>query len=53
VVTDNAGKKVAQQTFSQRESGQVFFQTQAWAPGIYYCTLETAQGRATTRLLKP
>lgn len=52
VVTDNAGQLVAQQTFNSRAEGQIFFETHYWTPGIYYCTLETASGRATTKLVK-
>ncbi|HRI59419.1 MAG TPA: T9SS type A sorting domain-containing protein [Saprospiraceae bacterium] len=52
IVSDNAGKVVAQQTFGSRDEGQIFFQTQNWTPGIYYCTLVTANSRATTKLVK-
>lgn len=52
VVTAQTGKLMLQQSFTNREEGQIFLQTQDWAPGVYYCTLETAAGRATTKLLK-
>lgn len=52
LVADNAGKLVAQQSFNTRSEGRIFFETYNWAPGIYYCTLETATGRATTKLVK-
>lgn len=52
LVADSAGRIVSQQAFGSRAEGQVFVETQRWASGIYYCTLETAAGRATTKLVK-
>lgn len=52
VVTDNAGKIVLQKAFGSREEGRLFFEIQHLEPGIYYCALETASGRATTKLVK-
>lgn len=52
IVTDQAGKRMMQQTFTSREEGQMYLETPDWAPGVYYCTLETPTGRTTTKLLK-
>lgn len=52
IVTDNMGKLVTQQSFGSRAEGQIFLQAYNWVPGIYYCTLETAAGHATTKLVK-
>lgn len=51
-LADQGGKVVAQQNFSSRAQGSLFLGTQHLVPGIYYCTLETAAGRATTKLVK-
>lgn len=51
-VTDNTGKVVLQKSFANQDEGRMFFEVQHLAPGIYLCTLETAAGRATTKLVK-
>lgn len=51
-VTDNAGKVVKSQTFGSRDEGLFFVEMQDLQAGIYYCTLETAAGRATTKMVK-
>ena len=52
VVTSQTGQWMMQQSFTSREEGQVFLPMHDWVPGVYYCTLETPAGRATTKLLK-
>lgn len=51
-LADQGGKVVALQNFSSRAQGSLFLKTQHLVPGIYYCTLETAAGHATTKLVK-
>jgi hypothetical protein len=51
-LTDNAGKVVKSQTFGSRDEGVFYMEIQDLEAGIYYCTLETAAGRAATKLVK-
>ncbi len=52
LVTDAIGRAVLEKTFNSREEGNYFLDTQHLAPGVYYCSLLTAYGRATTRFVK-
>jgi hypothetical protein len=51
-VVDQSGKIVFEKQFSTRLEGQFHLEAQAFAPGIYYCRLETATGQATKLLVK-
>lgn len=51
-LSDQSGKVIVQQNFSGRAEGHCFLETHHMEPGIYFCTLETAGGRATTKLVK-
>jgi hypothetical protein len=52
LLTDNTGKVVKSQTFGSRDEGLFYIEMQHLEAGIYYCTLETAAGRTTTKLVK-
>ena len=52
VVADGTGRVVLQRLFSSRENGDFFLETQNLGPGVYYCTLQTARGRATAKFVK-
>lgn len=52
LLTDELGKTVRTQNFSPREEGRWNLDVQDLPPGIYYCLLETENGRAATKLVK-
>lgn len=51
-VLDQSGRVVFEKTFNTRQEGQVYLDAQSFAPGVYYCRLETASGQATKLLVK-
>jgi hypothetical protein len=51
-VMDNSGSMVFQRFFSSRAEGLYFLETQQMEAGVYFCTLETVSGKATTKMIK-
>lgn len=51
-VVDPSGKIVFEKNFNTRVEGQIYLDAQGFAPGIYYCRLETASGMVTRKLVK-
>ncbi len=51
-VIDQNGRIVWEQSFNTRLEGQMHLEGQNFAPGIYYCKLETSSGQATKLLVK-
>ncbi|MBC7774481.1 MAG: T9SS type A sorting domain-containing protein [Phycisphaerae bacterium] len=51
-VVDQSGRIVFEKEFNARAEGQIHLDAQGFAPGIYYCKLQTATGQATKMLVK-
>ena len=49
---DQAGKLVLEKQFSAYEQGQFYLDLAGFATGVYQCTLQTAAGKATKKLVK-
>lgn len=51
-IFDQQGRLMASQKFDTRTDNNWHVDTRTWAPGIYFCTLETPFGKASARLVK-
>ncbi len=51
-IVDQSGRIVFEKQFNARAEGQIHLDTERFAPGIYYCKLQTATGQATKLLVK-
>jgi len=51
-VVNQRGEILFEQNFNARSEGQIHLDAQDFAPGIYYCRLETATGQSTKMLVK-
>ena len=51
-IVNQNGQLMLEKTFARQQEQQFHADIRAWEPGIYYCTLQTPNGRATGRLVK-
>jgi hypothetical protein len=51
-LSDTAGKTVLEQNFEARADGQMRLDLRHLPPGVYHCSLQTAAGQTTERLVK-